>query len=126
MGAVLAPLPTEESRLRVSVTRRVMTDMLPRTPGRFERRSQMPRISSFYGMVIGMFYREHGVPHFHVRSAEFRASIAIETLEVLEGKLPARALRLIREWVELHREELLANWQKARTKQPLKEIPPLP
>jgi Domain of unknown function (DUF4160) len=86
----------------------------------------VPRISSFYGMVIGMYYREHGVPHFHVRLAEFDVSIAVESLEVLEGELPQRALRLAREWAALHRDELLDNWQRARAKRPLAEIAPLP
>jgi hypothetical protein len=49
----------------------------------------MPRISSFYGIVIAMYYKEHGPPHFHVRYAEHDASIAIETSEVLGGSLPA-------------------------------------
>jgi hypothetical protein len=85
----------------------------------------MPRISSFYGMVIGMYYREHGVPHFHVRLAEHDVSISIENLEVLEGELPQRALRLAREWAALHRVELLENWSRTG-KKPLEEIAPLP
>jgi hypothetical protein len=86
----------------------------------------MPRISSFYGIVISMYYDEHGVPHFHVHYAEHDASIAIETLEVLGGSLPRRAQRLVAEWSELHRDELLANWQRARDEQPLENIEPLP
>ncbi len=50
----------------------------------------MPRVSSFHGMTVAMYYHEHGVPHFHVRLAEHVASIAIETLELLEGSLPQR------------------------------------
>jgi hypothetical protein len=53
------------------------------------------------------------------------ASIAIETLEVLAGSLPDRALRLVREWAELHRLELEADWELARSAQPLERIPPL-
>jgi hypothetical protein len=86
----------------------------------------MPRIIAFYGIVISMYYREHGVPHFHVRFAEHDASIAIDTLQVLEGSLPTRALRLAREWAELHRDELTANWERARVKAPLNSIDPLP
>jgi len=56
----------------------------------------MPRISEFYGIVIAMYYAEHGVPHFHARYAGQEASVAIETLEVLAGSLPERALRLVR------------------------------
>jgi len=86
----------------------------------------MPRVSSFYGIVIAMYYKEHGPPHFHVRYAECDASIAIETSEVLAGSLPRRALKLVREWASLHRGELAANWERARAEEPLEEIEPLP
>lgn len=58
--------------------------------------------------------------------AEHDASIVIETLEILGGSLPHRAQRLVAEWAELHRDELLANWQRARDEQPLDDIEPLP
>lgn len=81
---------------------------------------------AFHGIVITMYYREHGVPHFHARYAERDASIAIATLDVLEGSLPGRALGLVREWAKLRRDELMANWERARRKDPLLEIDPLP
>lgn len=84
----------------------------------------MPRISEFYGIVIAMYYAEHG-PHFHALYAGEDASIAIESLDVLAGSLPDRALRLVREWATLHRVELEANWNRARDGQPLERIPPL-
>ena len=86
----------------------------------------MPRLSSFYGIVIAMYHREHGRPHFHAGYAEHRATIAIDTLEILAGSLPDRALRLVREWGKLHRFELEVNWRRARDSQPLELIPPLP
>jgi len=86
----------------------------------------MPRISEFYGIAIAMYYAEHGIPHFHALYAGRDASIVIETLEVLGGSLPERALRLVREWATLHRAELEADWQRARDGQPLDRIPPLP
>lgn len=86
----------------------------------------MPRISSFYGILITMYYYEHGVPHFHARYAEYDASIAIESGEILGGSLPGRAQRLVAEWVDQHRDELLANWQRARDEEPLADIEPLP
>lgn len=61
----------------------------------------MPRISEFYGIAIAMYYAEHGVPHFHALYAGQDAAIAIESLEMLAGALPDRALRLVREWAEL-------------------------
>lgn len=86
----------------------------------------MPRISSFYGLVITMYYEEHGVPHFHAHYAEHDASIAIDTLDILGGSLPRRALKLVEEWVDLHRAELAENWKRARAEDRLKEIDPLP
>jgi Domain of unknown function (DUF4160) len=86
----------------------------------------MPRIASFYGIVITMYYEEHGVPHFHAHYAGYDASISIEMLEVLGGSLSPRALRMVRGWAELHRDELHANWARARDELPLKRIDPLP
>ena len=86
----------------------------------------MPRLSAFYGIVIAMYFREHGRPHFHAVYAEHEATIAIDTLEVLAGSVPDRALRLVREWAELHRNELEANWRRARDFQELQPIGPLP
>lgn len=86
----------------------------------------MPRISSFYGVVVAMYYEEHGRPHFHARYAEHDASIAIDDLEVLQGSLPQKTLALVREWAEVHRKELLANWERARNELPLFAIEPLP
>ena len=84
----------------------------------------VPRISSFYGIVITMYYVEHGRPHFHAAYGGLEASIDIETHE-LRGTLPPRALRLVLEWAGLHRAELLENWDRARGSQSLKRIAPL-
>ena len=86
----------------------------------------MPRISAFYGIVITMYYRDHEPPQFHAIYGEYQAQIVIATLEPLLGELPARALRLVREWAELRRPELQANWEKARAREPLDTISPLP
>jgi hypothetical protein len=64
---------------------------------------RVPRISSFNGIVIAMYYRDHDPPHFHAIYAEYEAQIVIETLEPLAGELPARALRLVQEWAGMHR-----------------------
>lgn len=84
----------------------------------------MPEISRFLGIVIGMFYSEHGAAHFHAVYGEHEASIEIESGRV-HGQLPPRALRLVLEWAELHKAELSENWQLARMGQPLKRIAPL-
>jgi len=84
----------------------------------------MPEISRFLGIVIGMSYSEHGVPHFHAVYGEHEVSIEIES-SVVFGEFPPRALRLVLDWAELHRAELLENWELARQGQPLIRIAPL-
>jgi Domain of unknown function (DUF4160) len=89
----------------------------------------MPRVSAFYGIVIAMFHDEThhpGRPHFHAAYAGMNATIDIESLEVLAGELPPRALRLIRRWAAIHRGELRRNWARARRHEPLLSIEPLP
>jgi len=88
----------------------------------------MPEISRFFGIVIVMHWgeREHPPPHFHARYGDWEVSVDIETLEVFDGHLPRRALNLILDWAELHRAELLANWELAwNNAGPLNPIPPL-
>jgi hypothetical protein len=86
----------------------------------------VPTISVFYGIVIAMFFNDHDPPHFHARYAEHRARIAIDTGDPLDGDLPARATRLVKEWTELHRDELEEDWRLAQELQPLRPIEPLP
>jgi hypothetical protein len=86
----------------------------------------MPTISRFYGIAIQMFFKQHGLPHFHARYEGQSATFAIETLAMLQGELPPRAERLVREWAELHRDALMANWERARAGEPLAQIEPLP
>ena len=65
----------------------------------------MPRISLFYGIVIEMYFGDHPPPHFHARYGGHAAKVEIASGEIIAGALPARAMRLVREWVELHRDE---------------------
>lgn len=86
----------------------------------------MPRVSEFYGIAIYLYYADHNPPHFHAVYAGQQVEIAIRTGETLVGTLPKRALRLVREWTEAYRDELLVNWDLAREGRPLNRIPPLP
>ena len=86
----------------------------------------MPRISAFYGIGIEMYFGDHPPPHFHALYAGEEALIVIETGEVYAGSLPTRALRLVREWLELHRSEMQANWELASQLHPTSAIEPLP
>jgi len=73
----------------------------------------MPVIAHFYGIVIKMYFSqsEHGTPHFHAIYGEFNSVFSIETLEMLEGDLPSRAQRLVKEWATLYQHDLLYMWQ---------------
>jgi hypothetical protein len=83
----------------------------------------MPVISRFFGMVIKMYFRqsEHNPPHIHVIYGEYIGLIDIQTLEMFEGDLPPRALSLVKEWMSLHKDELLTIWNT----QNFIELPPL-
>lgn len=79
----------------------------------------------FYGVVIAIYYNDHNPAHFHAVYGEHEALVAIETLAVLEGMLPRRALGMVLEWAEVNREELREDWRLARDGLPLKPIAPL-
>jgi hypothetical protein len=71
-----------------------------------------------------MFFNEHGLPHFHAVYGEYKITVKIESSNV-RGEFPPRALRLVLEWAQLHKPELLDDWERARRRQPLERIPPL-
>jgi hypothetical protein len=76
----------------------------------------MPIISMFYGIIIRMYLADngqHSLPHIHARYAEFEAVINIRDAELLAGTIPKKQMRLVQAWVELHRDELLADWELA-------------
>lgn len=85
----------------------------------------MPTLSTFFGITIRMYYDDHAPPHFHAYYAEAAAQIAIESLDVLHGRLPRRALTLVVEWALAHRPELRENWERATRHEPLAPIEPL-
>ena len=85
----------------------------------------MPEVSRFFGIVVTMYYDEHNPPHFHARYGKDKAAVAIERIQVLEGRLPPRALGLVVEWASEHQEELLANWIATRSDLPPTKIEPL-
>lgn len=86
--------------------------------------ARMPEISRFFGIVISMFYSEHGRPHFHARAGEHEVSVEIGT-QIVRGEFPGGSLRLVLDWEALHRDELVANWEHARQNLPLSPIEPL-
>lgn len=83
----------------------------------------MPEISRFYGIIIKMYFleREHNPPHIHAIYNKNIAVIDIQTLEIIEGEIPKRALRLVKEWVFIHKKEIKDIWET----QHFKKIEPL-
>ena len=80
----------------------------------------MPVISMFYGVIVLMYYfdnRKHQLPHIHVQYSDEEA--------VIEGSIKTSKLKLVRAWIEIHQEELMADWQLAVTGQQIFKIDPL-
>lgn len=75
----------------------------------------MPTICMFYGIIIRMYCapKEHNPPHFHAYFQDYKAIIDINTCELTEGSLPKKQLKLALAWAELHKDELLADWELA-------------
>jgi hypothetical protein len=72
----------------------------------------MPVITRFYGILIKMYFKEHGIAHFHAIYGEFNGVFDIEKLELIEGDLPQRALRIVQEWAKQYQSELLQMWKE--------------
>lgn len=81
----------------------------------------MPIIARFYGILIKMYFREHGIPHFHALYGEYNGVFELNSLEMIEGDLPQRAVRMIKEWATIYRKDLLEMW----TTQNFKQLPGL-
>ena len=82
----------------------------------------------FYGIIVRMLYmdnRQHHLPHIHVEYQGMKAVIAIPDGELLEGKLPAKKLRLVQAWITIHEDEVMANWSLAVNGEPIFSIEPL-
>ena len=85
----------------------------------------MPEISRFYGIIIRMFYGDHPPPHFHAVYQGQQAQINLESLEIMQGEIPRRALSLVREWATAHRTELERAWELASANRMPEKIEPL-
>lgn len=82
----------------------------------------------FYGLIVAMYYldtKQHKLPHIHIKYAESEAVYQIPDGNLLEGSLPANKEKLIKAWIEIHKEELMANWQLAISGNKVFTIDPL-
>ena len=86
---------------------------------------RVPRISTFYGITIFMYFGDHPPAHFHAVYGEHRARVGLDG-ELLAGALPVRASGLVRLWARLHHRELMACWERVARNEPPGTIAPLP
>ena len=84
----------------------------------------MPIISRFLGITIAMYCDDHSPPHFHAKYCGYEITVTISN-GIVEGKFPKRALRHVLEWYELHRDELVEDWEFCRKQEQPKQIEPL-
>ena len=89
-----------------------------------DKESIMPQISYFYGIYIFMNFNDHNPAHFHAWYGDYKVSVGI-TNGVIKGEMPSKALKLIIKWLDIHKEELLINWEKAKKGDKLNKIEPL-
>ncbi|MBE0503758.1 MAG: DUF4160 domain-containing protein [Desulfuromonadales bacterium] len=88
----------------------------------------MPTISMFYGILVSILYEDnerHHLPHIHVRYSGEKASISIADGLILAGSLPSRQLKMVQAWIEIHKDELYADWELAVSGEELFRIEPL-
>lgn len=88
----------------------------------------MAVISMFFGVIISMYYfdnRRHHLPHIHVKYQEHEAVFSISDGALLEGNVPSKHMKLILAWIEIHKDELIADWQLASQGENVFKIEPL-
>ena len=85
----------------------------------------MHEISLFYGIRITMNWSNHNPPHFHVQYGNNKAEVLIEDGVISEGYLPSRQLKFVLAWTEIHKDELMQNWELSKDGKPLNRIKPL-
>lgn len=88
----------------------------------------MPSISMFYGIIIYLYFKDnkqHNVPHIHAKYQEHEVIVAIPQGDILEGNIPKPKMKLLQAWIEIHRDELVADWELAVSGQQPYKIEPL-
>jgi hypothetical protein len=88
----------------------------------------MAVLAMFYGVIVSMYYldnRRHHAPHIHVKYQDDEVVVSIPDGEIIEGKLKPNKLRLVQAWIEIHRDELLADWELASKGEVVFRIDPL-
>jgi Domain of unknown function (DUF4160) len=83
----------------------------------------MPTIAAFHGIIIYMYWAEHGIAHLHALKGDHEATFNIDTGKLMEGELPRRAKKMVQDWIALRREALMENWRRGRNGLPFQRIP---
>jgi hypothetical protein len=83
----------------------------------------MPTIAAFHGIVIYMYWAEHGIAHLHAIKGDYEATFEIESGALMEGKMPSRAKKMIQAWIAQRRAALMENWRRGRNGLPFERIP---
>lgn len=85
----------------------------------------MPLVSEFYGIKIYMYWEDHSPPHFHAEYGDNQVLIDIKDIVILRGLFPSKQLKIVLAWAELHRDELITNWESAKNHGTIEKIKPL-
>ena len=85
----------------------------------------MPLVSEFFGIKIYMYWADHFPMHFHAEYGSLKAIISVEEAAVIKGVLPAKQLKLVLAWCEIHKDELISNWHSAQKNGQISKIDPL-
>ncbi len=88
----------------------------------------MAVIAMFYGIIISMYYldnKRHHLPHIHVKYQEQQVVLSIPNGEILEGELKTSKMKLVQAWIEIHKDELMADWELASKGETVFKIDPL-
>lgn len=85
--------------------------------------TEMPTIAQFHGIIIYMYWAEHGVAHLHAIQGEEEAVFSIESGKTLAGAMSRKPKKLVREWIALRRAELMENWRRGRNGLPFERVP---
>ena len=88
----------------------------------------MPSISAFYGLIVYMYFldnKQHKRPHIHVKSSGDEVIVSIPDGNILEGSIPSSKMKLLQAWIEIHKEELMADWELAVSGEQPYKIDPL-
>ena len=88
----------------------------------------MPTISMFYGILIRLYFyddKRHSEPHIHAEYGEYEAVFSIKDGEMINGKLPNTARKLVKKWYGLQKENILKAWEQIQNDEVFDKVPPL-